>query len=124
MKRFKVRFNLGRGENYMKWKVQYPGGSVEYYSPSDVQIIMQECTLKNYKNVAKKIHEGSNKTVCAWVLCRILNIRKSNFIQADTIGEVVKYNPRVEPNWVLGGENADGLSIDKLVSVDFNLYKI
>ena len=30
MARIKVRFNLGRGANFMKWKVQYPNGEVQY----------------------------------------------------------------------------------------------
>ena len=34
MKRIKVRFNLGRGQNYLKWKVVYPNGDVEYISPT------------------------------------------------------------------------------------------
>ena len=48
MKSIKVRFNLGRGQNYMKWKVQYTDGSVEYHSPSEVQLLMHECILKNH----------------------------------------------------------------------------
>lgn len=122
MRYFKVRFNLGKGENYMKWKIQYPDKKVEYYSPSEIQLIMNDCILKNYKNVAKKIHEGSNKTVCAWVLCRVLTIKKTNFIKADTIGERVRYNPRVAPHWMLNDENVDGQHLDKLLSVDFGLY--
>ena len=30
MKRTKIRFNLGRGQNYMKWKVEYPDGNSLY----------------------------------------------------------------------------------------------
>jgi hypothetical protein len=125
MKSYKVRFNLSRGKNYMKWKVQRPDGTIEYHSPTDVQLVMRDCTLKNYKKAAQKIYDGGEKVVCAWVLCKRLAIVKSDrFIQADLDGERVRYNPRVTPHWMLDGENVDGMSVDKLVSVDFGLYKI
>ena len=63
-KRIKVRFNLGRGPNYLKWKVSYPNGEVMYYYPTGVQLTMKGCTLKNSKSTAQKIFRGeSNKTV-------------------------------------------------------------
>ena len=58
MKSFKVRFNLGRGKNFMKWKVQYPDGKIEYHLPSEVQLLMHECILKNQKKTAQKIFDG------------------------------------------------------------------
>ena len=67
-KKIKVRFNLGKGKNYMKWKLQFPTHS-EYYSPSEYNLAMFGCTLKNSKTTAKKIHDGAHKTVCAWILC-------------------------------------------------------
>jgi hypothetical protein len=124
MKSIKVRFNLGRGKNYMKWKIQYTDGTVEYHSPSEVQLVMDNCILKNYKSVSQKIFDGENKTVCAWVLCKSIAIKSDSFIQADLNGERIRYNPRVAPNWTLNDSNADGMSVDKLVSVDFGLYKI
>jgi hypothetical protein len=124
MKSIKVRFNLGRGKNYMKWKIQHPDGTIEYHSPTDVQLLMHDCVLKNYKTVSQKIFEGGEKVVCAWVLCKSLAINKSEFIQVDLIGERVRYNPRVTPHWMLNDSNVDGMSVDKLVSVDFGVYKI
>jgi hypothetical protein len=125
MKSFKVRFNLGRGKNFMKWKVQYPDGIVEYHSPTDVQLVMHLCHLKNQKKTAQKIFDGGEKVVCAWVLCKELTIAwSSNFVQADITGERVSYNPRVTPHWMLNGVNADGMSVDKLVTVDYGIYKI
>lgn len=122
MRSYKVRFNLGRGKNYMKWKVQHPDGTVEYHSPSEVQLLMHDCILKNHKKTAQKIYYGANKTVCAWVLCKSLAIKRDGFIQADTVGERVKYNPRVTPHWMLKGENVDGQALEKIFSVDFGLY--
>ena len=124
MKSIKVRFNMGRGKNYMKWKIQYPDGKIEYHSPTDVQLLMHDCVLKNYKTVSQKIFEGGEKVVCAWVLCKSLAIRKSEFIQGDLVGERIRYNPRVTPHWMLNDSNVDGMSVDKLVSVDFGVYKI
>ena len=124
MKSFKVRFNLGRGKNFMKWKVQYPDGKVEYHSPTDVQLVMHLCHLKNQKKTAQKIFDGGEKVVCAWVLAKELTIIKSGFVQADRTGERVSYNPRVTPHWMLNGENVDGLPVDTLVTVDYGIYKI
>lgn len=124
MKSFKVRFNLGRGKNFMKWKVQYPDGKVEYHSPTDIQLVMHLCHLKNQKKTAQKIFDGGEKVVCAWVLAKELTIIKSGFVQADRTGERVSYNPRVTPHWMLNGKNVDGLPVDTLVTVDYGIYKL
>ena len=124
MKSFKIRFNLGRGKNYMKWKVQYPNGEIEYHSPADVQLIMHDCTLKNHKKTAQKIFDGGEKVVCAWILCKSLVITSNDFIQADLFGERVRYNPRVTPHWMLNDENVDGLPVDKIVTVDYGVYMV
>ena len=124
MKSIKVRFNLGRGKNYMKWKIQHTDGTIEYHSPTDVQLLMNDCTLKNYKSVAQKIYDGGEKVVCAWILCKSIAIKSDKFIQGDLDGERIRYNPRVTPHWMLNDSNVDGMSVDKLVSVDFGVYKI
>ena len=127
MKNYKVKLNLGRGKNFMKWKIQHPDGTIGYYSPTDVQLLMHECILKNHKKTAQKIYAGGEKVVCAWVLCKSLAIKKSTLdteLDAILLGERVRYNPRVTPHWVLNGDNVDGLSVNKLVTVDFGLYKI
>ncbi len=122
MKSIKIRFNLGKGKNYMKWKIQYPTGEIEYHSPADVQLLMHDCNLKNHKKTAQKIFDGGEKVVCAWILCKSLAIKKQDFIQADLTGERVRYNPRVTPHWMLNDENVDGLPVDKLVTVDYGVY--
>ena len=40
MSKYKVRFNLGKGENFMKWKVTSPEGHVDYYDPNEHTLIM------------------------------------------------------------------------------------
>lgn len=127
MQNIKVRFNLGAGKNFMKWKIQYPDGKVEYHSPSDVQLLMQGCTLKNHKKVAQKIYEGGEKVVCAWILCSSIKVVTTNIAtELDNIlfGEPIKYNPRVTPHWMLDGEVVDNLCLTKLVSVGKGVYKI
>ncbi len=124
MKRIKVRFNLGRGKNYMKWKVQYPNGEVEYYDPTSTQLVMVNCQLGNHKKVAEKIYNGGEKVVCAWVLCESIVINTNKFLQLDTYCHRIKYNPRVQPNWLLNGEVVDNQKYEQIGSVDFGLYKI
>lgn len=127
MQSIKVRFNLGAGKNFMKWKIQYPDGKVEYHSPNDVQLLMQGCTLKNHKKVAQKIYEGGEKVVCAWIVCSSIKVITTNIAnELDTIlfGEQIKYNPRVTPHWMLNGEVVDNLVLTKLVSVGKGVYKL
>ena len=124
VKRIKVRFNLGRGANYMKWKIQYPNGEIQYHSPSEVQLVMRGCQLRNHKGVAQKIFNGGEKVVCAWVLCDEIEIVEKDFTQFDTFCDRIKYNPRVQPNWLLNGEVVDNEFVGAIGSVDFGLYKI
>ncbi len=127
MKSIKVRFNLGAGKNFMKWKIQHPDGKVEYHSPEDVQLFMSDCVLKNQKKTAQKIFDGGEKVVCAWVLCKSLELKQSTLdseLDGILTGDKVSYNPRVTPHWMLNGENVDGMSVDKLVTVGRGVYKI
>lgn len=132
-KRYKVRFNLGRGENYMKWKVVDPKGVTSYYFPTGVQLRMTGCVLKNNKAAAKRIFRGeSNKVVCAWVLCDKLEIITDDFIQPDeTLSPRLKFNPRVAPNWQLEltsklkqDLNVDDEYFNTITTVDYRLYNI
>jgi hypothetical protein len=101
MANHKVRFNLGRGENYMKWKVTYNTGRVEYHHPSEVQLVLRGCTLKNNRKAAQRIFTGeTTKVVCAHI----------------------KYNPRVLPFWNLDGMNVDGNEYKELFTVDYKLF--
>ena len=129
-KRIKVRFNLGRGPNYMKWKVQYPTGESVYYHPTGVQLTMKGCSLKNSKSAAQKIFRGeSNKTVCAWVLCDSVDVKTDDFKQHDLGNPRLKYNPRVSPNWMLEPEdgvhrpfNVDNVYYNEISTIDYRLY--
>lgn len=124
-KRIKVRFNLGRGPNYLKWKIQYPSGAVEYASPTDTQLVMTGCTLKNNKKTAQKIFDGEHKTVCAWILCDSIDVKFDGFDQYDNTPQNIRlsYNPKVNPYWVLGkGTPADGFKFTEIGTVDYKLF--
>ncbi len=124
MKSIKVRFNLSRGPNYMKWKVQHPDGTVVYCDPTTTQLVMHTCTLKNHRKTAEKILTGSHKTVCAWILCDSINIKEDTFIAYDTEGHPrVRYNPRVNPYWSSDeGDNVDNCSYGQIATVDHKLF--
>ncbi len=125
MKSIKVRFNLGKGPNYMKWKVQYPDGTSVYYSPTDTQLVMHNCILKNNRKTADKIMNGQHKTVCAWILCDSIDIKKDSFdaYDNDPMNIRISYNPRVNPYWVLNKSTpADGYKFSRIGSVDYKLF--
>ena len=119
-KSIKVRFNLGRGKNYLKWKVQYPDGSVIYYSPNDSQLVMSDCTFKNHKKTAQKIFDGGEKVVCAWILCKDIEIHDTQVIKDES--RRVRYNPRVQPNWLFDGNIMDNDGAPKLHTIDYGVY--
>ena len=126
MKRIKVRFNLGAGENYMKWKIDIPGEESRYLDPQGVQLRMTGCTLRNSPATAAKIYAGANKSVCAWILCDEISILEAE-LDSPSITQLknfvqLGYNPRVQPNWLCGGINVDGESYDKIVSTGKNLF--
>jgi hypothetical protein len=120
-RRTRVRFNLGKGKNYMKWRVLRPDGTVEFLDPSEVQLVMIGCTFKNSKKAAQKIFEGANKTVCAWVLCDELKIeRPLGFSENQDIQ--VAYNPRVAPNWRIANNDVDDRNTPALHTIGKNIY--
>lgn len=119
-KSIKVRFNLGKGKNYMKWKVQHPDGSSQYYNPNEFQLVMSDCTFKNHKSTAQKIFDGAHKTVCAWILCKDIVIRSTDFIKDES--RRVRYNPRVQPNWIFDGQIMDNDGAPKLHTIDYGVY--
>jgi len=120
---YKIRFNLGRGKNYMKWKVEGPNGA-KYYSPDEVQIHMNGCQLKNQRGTAEKINGGASKTVCAWVRCMHVEIFPVDFLRLnEEFDTQLKYNPRVLPHWFTGtDQNVDGMFVRRVVSFGKKLY--
>ena len=118
MKRVKVRFNLSRGKNYLKWKVEFPNGKKEYFEPNDVTLYMENCYLHNNEKASTEIFKGQNKKVCAWILCDKITIYHK--IQEDFLegGELLSYNPRKSPFWVFRGKNFDKQNIGNLITIN------
>jgi len=120
-KKIKVRFNLGKGKNYMKWKVEFPTHS-EYYSPDEYTLFLHACQLKNHKKTADKIHSGANKSVCAWILCDQLFLGQN--VKLPDGGTQLKYNPRTQPNWLAGAAVVDNEYFDQIWSDGRKLFGI
>jgi hypothetical protein len=112
---YKVRFHLQNGKNYMKWQIKDERGSVHYYDPEAVNIIMLKATLENRRNTAEKIKRGANKTVCGWVRCLHIEVvpRREDY---DGIGITLNYNPRVNPFWEYQGESIDNSKFATLIT--------
>jgi hypothetical protein len=101
----KVRFNLGRGSNYMKWKIENTvTKDAIYLDPEEVSLTLVNCTLHNNRNRSEEIFLGSNKSVCAWVLCEKILVDSPK----EPFGEHIRYNPRVAPHWTHKDKDVDG----------------
>ena len=110
---FKIRFNLGRGENFEKWRItDNTNGESFYLNPDDFCLTLVKCTLRNQKGAAERIYKGSNKTVCAWIDCEDILAGMPRGVE----GQLISYNPRVTPNWRLEEDNIDGKTFDKLLT--------
>lgn len=115
----RVRFHLGAGPHKGHWQVRH-GDRVRYYDPSEVSLAMHGCRLVNSRSTARRIHGGENKTPCAWVECDSVQARAS---KAEA-GEPVRYNPRVAPNWIYRGSNADGMEFAQLATCGRSVVSI
>ena len=123
MANIKVRFNLSRGKNYMKWKIAYPDGNIEYLDPNKADLLMKKCKLRNSQKTAQKIFGGENKTVCAWILCDDVVISENPKEPLEENGRL-RYNPRAKPNWDFRDVNVDGKQFNVIESRGSKLYII
>lgn len=127
---YKIRFHLGRGENFMKWQVKtlVSDGSdiVQYFEPDEYQLAMFKSKLKVQPAAAKKIHEGACKTVCAWVECEELQILGSaDFVKPNVNDFYVRFNPRTNPNWVnMQGDILSDEKYELIVTQDRSLFVV
>ena len=119
----KVRFHLGKGENFMKWKVENPKTKdVEFFNPDDVQLEMYNCKLTNSPKTAMKIFTGEiDKSPIAWVVCEDVDI--SSVVEPVDPEERLSYNPRTAPNWLdSDGDIVDNYVFEKLVTFGRGVY--
>lgn len=118
-----LRFNLGRGENYKKWKIttKIPNEKI-YLDPEKVYLELDNCRLHNKRQQADKIFEGGHKRVCSWIECDDIRILGGE-PPMDMYGDQVHYNPREYPHWVdEHGNNIDGFKYWKLITYKNKLY--
>jgi hypothetical protein len=120
MKKSKVRFNLGKGKYYLKWKIEQPGKPIQYVDPEGVQIVLRNCELKNNQKTANKIFEGSYKSVCAWVLCESVEIKTDEYLPHSD--NQIRYNPKIQPYWMLSDVNVDKEKFNLIVSEGRKLF--
>ena len=122
MRRYKVRFHLGKGENYMKWQVfDLKHNHKDYYNPEKVSLVMSGCELGNHPKTAQRIYQGGNKTVCAWVSCDEVRVSTTN----DLRGNVSRYmyNPKKNPHWYTDtNKNVDGRKIKQMFTIKNKIY--
>ena len=128
---YKIRFHLGRGDNFMKWQVKTIVSDgyddiVQYFEPEKYQLAMFDAKLRVQLGASKKIHEGACKTVCAWVECENLQILgTADWVKPNVSDFYVRFNPRHNPNWVDLAENIlndDEYSL--VVTQDRNLFVV
>ncbi len=94
---YKVRFHLAKGEHYMHWQIKDENDEVIYYDPSETNLRLTNCTLKNQMGTAEKIFRGANKSVCAWIECEDYELH--NRSTSLPIKHKLSYNPKVLPFW-------------------------
>lgn len=120
--KYKIRFNLSRGDHFMHWQIRNNKGDVKYFDPEKIKIKMFNCKLKNRFNIANEIFNGENKRVCAWVEC-------DNYIISREIDNIIdekkelRYNPRISPNWFNKfNKNIDNLVFHELITNKNKIY--
>lgn len=116
-----LRFNLGRGDNYKKWKITTTDKSTIYLEPNDVTLQLVNCKMYNNKTQSTKIYEGGHKRVCSWVECdNIISIEK---LDESKLGEQLFYNPKLQPYWVdEWGNDLDGIRFQYLITKENKVY--
>jgi hypothetical protein len=124
--RFKVRFNLSRGKNYKKWKVEELDGTVEYIDPKKYAFFLSGCKVRNQKKTAERIYSGEPKSVCAWIEATgmyKMELSDNTYFSLEKTKEI-HYNPKKAPHWVLDDKDVDGEYFGSLVLHQEKVYKI
>jgi len=124
LKRYRVRFHLAKGDNYMKWQVfDKQLNTKDYFDPDSKCILMTKCRLGNQPSTAKRIYDGDNKTVCAWVECE--DVRVVDTLPSVSISRLThyKFNPKKNPHWFTEKQNnCDGRQFKVMVTNKRKVY--
>jgi len=131
---YKVRVHLGRGKNFMKWQVTSNLNTgdgtgakhvVSYVNPQENQLAMLGCKLSLQPTAAQKIHDGANKTVCAWIECESVQVLEVNRLKPNEQDYRIKFNPRQNPEWTDGYNNVvSGNEYEILFTNDRTLWVV
>ena len=107
-RKYKIRYHLGAGENYMKWRVEdTTSKEVKFLDTEDFEMSLKNAKLYNQKGAADNIYNGASKTVCAWIMAEeIFPNPDYMFVAFD---KIISYNPRVAPYW----RDHNGKNVDK-----------
>jgi hypothetical protein len=90
--------------------------------PETKSIIMRDCILGNQPATAKKIFDGDNKTVCAWVACDDVSVVDS-LSRVDHRMTRFKYNPRKNPHWFSDASiNCDNRKFKVMITNNRKVY--
>ena len=118
---YKLRFHLAQGKNYKKWQVVHPDKSKTYHDPQETVFTLKNCKLRIQPSAARKIFNGANREVCAWIECDGLESKFSDFTsynmqELEYKHERLRFNPKVAPNWTssLHDQSADNQELQEL----------
>lgn len=100
-RKYKIRFNLGKGEHFMHWQIEnLETGDKAYYDPKKFSLALENAKLHNQKGGASKINSGeSTKTVVAWTEAEKVMVLKAKSLSPALYGTRLAYNPHVLPFW-------------------------
>lgn len=100
-RKYKVRFNLGKGEHFMFWQIEnLETGEKVYFDPKKFSLALTNAKLHNQKGGAEKINTGeTSKTVVAWTEAESVMVLKAKSLSPALYGIRLAYNPHVLPFW-------------------------
>jgi len=106
----------------MKWQVtDLQQDTKSYFDPDLKSIVMRDCILGNHPKTAMRIHNGENKTVCAWVACDDLAVVDT--IPLSSTMTQYKYNPKKNPYWFTDRyDNVDNKQIKLMMTNKQQVY--
>ena len=102
----------------MKWKI-YSKDFVMYLDPEENSMILYGCKLINKENISKRIYNGENKIVCAWIECQHFVVYNYKFVPNF---EKISFNPRIYPHWMYNREIVDDRFFEILTTSGRNIY--
>jgi len=105
----------------MKWRIEdVTTKNVWFFEPSEFEAVIINGKLYNQKSAANKINQGSNKTVCAWIMAEDVVMYSTENIWMK--GQV-SYNPRLMPHWIdNNGNNVDKQEFAEMHIVERKIF--